>query len=215
MTSRKSESKNPMPRKIDPAPPVEAPVVAPAPKPLIGSNSINHILENSSDFLKNCKKPPLSQQNSLKKIAILVDPQTSRRGQKKKRETISRGNSFYDEQGRIRQTREDVCDCFDNKCPGDNLWIKSIIYWLTFHFISILGCHNPCPSCTSQKCGLKCRVNRKWTYEIIEHDGKDLVLRNPLITTGFLRTWPSSNEIIDLDWPFYIKTFFTFISSCE
>lgn len=71
-------------------------------------------------------------------------------------------NSMYDEYGKIRLTGEDVCDCFDSSCPG---------------------CHFECPTCRSQKCGLRCRVNRKWAYEMIEHDGKTLSKTNPLITT--------------------------------
>lgn len=69
---------------------------------------------------------------------------------------------MYDEKGKIRLTGEDHCDCFDLECPG---------------------CHFPCVECSSQKCGLRCRVNRKWAYEMIEHDGKDLIKTNPLVTT--------------------------------
>lgn len=96
-------------------------------------------------------------------------PENSRR-EKNKRYNFTKpklsnkkgSNSMYDEQGRIRLTKEDACDCFDLSCPG---------------------CHFQCPQCDSQKCGVRCRVNRKWAFEMIEHDGKALLKTNPLITT--------------------------------
>lgn len=66
-------------------------------------------------------------------------------------------SSMFDEKGRYRSNGADICDCLDNTCPG---------------------CHFPCPSCKSTKCGPFCRVNRKWPFETIEHDGKDVVIRN-------------------------------------
>ena len=75
--------------------------------------------------------------------------------------------SMYDEFGLIRQTQEDLCDCFDFTCGG---------------------CHFPCESCGSQKCSIKCRVNRKFSYETIEHDGKGIMLKNPLISIISYRT---------------------------
>lgn len=69
---------------------------------------------------------------------------------------------MYDEVGRIRLTKEDVCDCFEMDCPG---------------------CHFTCEGCGSQKCGVRCRVNRKWAFEAFEHDGKDIVKMNPLLTS--------------------------------
>ncbi|KAG4066210.1 hypothetical protein HA402_000434 [Bradysia odoriphaga] len=68
----------------------------------------------------------------------------------------SRNHSLFDERGRYRNTNADLCDCLED-CPG---------------------CHYPCPQCSSPKCGPVCRVNRKWAYEVIEHDGKDLVIHN-------------------------------------
>lgn len=96
------------------------------------------------------------------------NPENSRR-EKNKRYNFPKpkaakkaSNSMYDEQGRIRLTKEDVCDCFEATCPG---------------------CHFPCENCHSQKCGLRCRVNRRWAFEMIEHDGKTISMTNPLITT--------------------------------
>lgn len=73
-------------------------------------------------------------------------------------ETItSRNSSLYDERGRLRASGIDLCDCLVNSCPG---------------------CHFPCPTCKSSKCGTFCRVNRKWTFDYIEHDGKDYIVAN-------------------------------------
>lgn len=97
------------------------------------------------------------------------NPQNSRR-EKNKRYNFSKPKaaakkgtpSMYDETGKIRATQEDVCDCFESDCPG---------------------CHFPCESCASQKCGQRCRNNRKWAYELIEYDGKNFTKTNPLIQT--------------------------------
>lgn len=69
----------------------------------------------------------------------------------------SRGTGLYDERGRYRNTGADACDCLDDSC---------------------VGCHWPCEMCRSSKCANTCRVTRKWAYETIEHDGKDLVIKN-------------------------------------
>lgn len=97
------------------------------------------------------------------------NPENSRR-EKNKRYNFSKpkpavkkaNNSMFDELGRLRMTREDACDCFELDCPG---------------------CHFPCEACQSPKCGVRCRMNRKWAFEVIEHDGKDVVKTNPLVTT--------------------------------
>lgn len=69
----------------------------------------------------------------------------------------ARSLNVYDEKGRYRSNGGNICDCLDNHCTG---------------------CHFPCPNCKSPKCGTACRANRKWAYECIEHDGKDLVIKN-------------------------------------
>lgn len=72
----------------------------------------------------------------------------------------ARAASMYDERGRLRATGIDLCDCLVDKCPG---------------------CHFPCPTCKSAKCGPFCRVYRKWAWDYIEHDGKDVVITNKSI----------------------------------
>lgn len=117
---------------------------------------------------KSHKKTTLRLRNILdesnSKFLANFDPEKSKREKRKltrrSYSTVASKNTMYDEYGIYRETHIDMCDCLDLKCPG---------------------CHFPCPSCQSSKCGPCCRVSRKWTYEQIEHDGKDLVIRNPFL----------------------------------
>lgn len=98
-------------------------------------------------------------------------PRTSTRVGTKKRKTLFTkskkpvrknsidftSNSIYDGNGKIRGTKENLCDCFDVNCAG---------------------CHFECEMCRSQKCGNVCRRFRKYAFEVIEYDGKDKVDRN-------------------------------------
>lgn len=76
--------------------------------------------------------------------------------QKSHRQKAQKG-SLFDGKGQYRLSGVDVCDCLIQNCPG---------------------CHFPCSSCGSGKCGPLCRVNRKWAFDSVEHDGKDLILIN-------------------------------------
>ena len=61
--------------------------------------------------------------------------------------------TFHDRSGVRMSDGKDVCDCQDTDCPG---------------------CHFPCSACGSEKCGVECRCDRKWTYL------KDIEIENPL-----------------------------------
>jgi ARF7 effector protein C-terminus len=112
----------------------------------------------------------LQMEKEGNKFLADFNPENSRREKNKRFNLVkpakpvkSRGQqSMYDEQGKIRYNKQDICDCFDSDCPG---------------------CHFSCELCGSQKCGLRCRVNRRWAFEVIEHDGKDQVKTNSLLTT--------------------------------
>ncbi|CAH2236307.1 ARL14 effector protein [Pararge aegeria] len=95
------------------------------------------------------------------------DPETSARERRKlnrKSYFMNRTSStkyaskkIYNERGLLKVSGKDFCDCLDEKCPG---------------------CHYPCVRCSSNKCGLDCRVNRKWMYDKIEIEGNDFVIKN-------------------------------------
>ncbi|XP_026738828.1 ARL14 effector protein isoform X1 [Trichoplusia ni] len=70
---------------------------------------------------------------------------------------VRKSKNIYNERGLITVTGKDLCDCLDETCPG---------------------CHFPCSKCNSNKCGLECRVNRKWMYDKIEIEGNDFVVKN-------------------------------------
>ncbi|XP_075166026.1 ARL14 effector protein [Haematobia irritans] len=81
---------------------------------------------------------------------------------REKRKTVKRKpgvntKCLYDEYGKIRHNGKDVCDCMDDDCPG---------------------CWYECENCGSTKCGVQCRVHRKFYYESISFDGKDSTIRN-------------------------------------
>lgn len=91
------------------------------------------------------------------------DPEQSEREKRKLNRRLTHGNKklyVYDENGLLIANKMDLCDCLQVDCPG---------------------CHFPCPKCTSKKCGHECRVNRKWSYEIIENEGNDKKITNLFI----------------------------------
>ncbi|KAG8238464.1 hypothetical protein J437_LFUL016921, partial [Ladona fulva] len=99
-------------------------------------------------------------ENSNMKFMENFDPETSNREKRKLSRKIYSGGkkqaAVYDDKGILISTGLDVCDCMNIHCSG---------------------CHFPCSKCNSQKCGHECRANRKWTYEYIEIDGSDIVIK--------------------------------------
>ncbi|XP_039436864.1 ARL14 effector protein [Culex pipiens pallens] len=100
------------------------------------------------------------------KFLANFNPSTSRREKRKltrkstPQVTEKKQTGLYTDRGVHRESGKDMCDCLDMTCSG---------------------CHFPCPCCESSKCGTHCRVSRKWMYETIEHDAKDLIIRNKLM----------------------------------
>ncbi|XP_055627623.1 ARL14 effector protein [Toxorhynchites rutilus septentrionalis] len=100
------------------------------------------------------------------KFLANFNPETSRREKRKlnRKSTplvVPKTTGIYNEKGIHRDSGRDMCDCLDLGCSG---------------------CHFPCQCCGSAKCGPHCRVTRKWMYETIEHDAKDLVIKNKLLS---------------------------------
>ncbi|CAG9804425.1 unnamed protein product [Chironomus riparius] len=128
------------------------------PSPTISSQQKNkrdlETLQYSSNFLDNFN--PQNSRREKNKRRTQQQQQTTRPQAKK----TYNYTAIYDEQGRLKVNNQDICDCFDFLCPG---------------------CHFPCHYCASQKCGMRCRVNRKFMYDAIEHDGKDHVINNPFL----------------------------------
>lgn len=86
------------------------------------------------------------------------DPEKSNREKRKMSRKLAQTRSAYNEYGHIRHSDMDICDCMDVNCPG---------------------CWFECENCGSTKCGLQCRVNRKFFFEAISYDGKDGTFLNP------------------------------------
>lgn len=109
---------------------------------------------NSSNFLDDFN--PLNSQRERNKQQ--KNQYTFNKHVKKTTKKIT--GALYDEHGRFKSTGQDVCDCFSTDCSG---------------------CQMECEYCSSPKCGLRCRINRKFMYDAIEFDGKDKVINNPFI----------------------------------
>ncbi|XP_033153020.1 ARL14 effector protein isoform X2 [Drosophila mauritiana] len=84
-----------------------------------------------------------------------LDSENKKKGRKKCQ------NGAYDEYGNIRSNGMDICDCMNQECDG---------------------CWYNCRSCGSTRCGPQCRSNRKFFYEDITYDGKDLNIQNKYIS---------------------------------
>lgn len=126
-------------------------------------------------------KPVTSFETAKKSTApsFKTQPKISSRTGTKKRKAVftkpkktaridSSTNLFYDGTGKIRGTKENVCDCFDIDCAG---------------------CHFECEICQSQKCGNVCRRFRKFAFEAIEYDGKDKIEKNKNIQSDPSKDW--------------------------
>nr|ACN10393.1 C11orf46 homolog [Salmo salar]ACN12756.1 C11orf46 homolog [Salmo salar] len=70
------------------------------------------------------------------------------------RQTIGAKSKVYDSKGRLLSCGKDICDCLDADC---------------------MGCFYPCPECSSRRCGVECRCDRKWLYEQVEVEGGEII----------------------------------------
>ena len=117
----------------------------------IVSRSLSNCSEESAERLRKSLAfrspgPQLSDFNpdksrrEMQKIQRLVQKQ---QGSKKRWRKSQKQHKFHDQSGIRISDGKDICDCQDLNCPG---------------------CHFPCPSCGSEKCGVECRCERHWTY---------------------------------------------------
>ncbi|XP_026873485.2 ARL14 effector protein [Electrophorus electricus] len=70
------------------------------------------------------------------------------------RQSMAAKSKVYDSRGLLISCGRDLCDCLDVDC---------------------MGCFYPCPHCTSRKCGVECRCDRKWLYEQVEVEGGEII----------------------------------------
>ena len=95
---------------------------------------------------------PEESTREVRKLTRLCTPKGSR-GRAKITKAKQSKRAVHDVSGRLISNNLDLCDCQNVNCPG---------------------CHFPCPSCGSEKCGVECRCGRNWTY------CKDVVTVDPL-----------------------------------
>lgn len=60
----------------------------------------------------------------------------------------------------INGIKLNLCDCLEKDCPG---------------------CFFKCENCSSNKCGVVCRVGRTYMVDYIEQDGKPEITMNPYL----------------------------------
>ncbi|CAL9701355.1 unnamed protein product [Knipowitschia caucasica] len=108
------------------------------------------------------KEAPAAPSNQTVRVP---DPRREKRGgargrggrkQVADRQSLNAKSKVYDSQGRLLSNGKDLCDCLDGDC---------------------MGCFFPCPDCSSRKCGVECRCDRKWLYEQVEVEGGH-IMRN-------------------------------------
>lgn len=95
------------------------------------------------------------EMRKLKRLNMKLEKDTTKRIKRRQQRQRKRPQkqTFHDRSGVRMSDGRDVCDCQDTDCPG---------------------CHFPCSSCGSEKCGVECRCDRQWTYL------KDIEIENPM-----------------------------------
>lgn len=136
-------------------------------------SSDHHSESNSSKYQRNLDQRMKRQIAEVNRSQFLKDfiPEMSSREMNKQKQRFgatsyssqSYRSTMYNEKGEFRKRNmktQDLCDCLSLSCAG---------------------CFLPCKKCRSTKCGVVCRCNRKWVIEEIECDGKDLIIKNPIL----------------------------------
>lgn len=119
--------------------------------------------QTSSHYSTRRKAALAAKQAEISKFMENFDPENSIREKRKNTRKVAARRvpgALHDEAGIHIGTEWDLCDCLQRNCKG---------------------CHFPCKKCSSQKCGLDCRSNRKFIYEEIEYHGYDFIVKNPTI----------------------------------
>lgn len=97
---------------------------------------------------------PDTSRREMRKLKRLAQKDPANRIKRRQRQRRRPEKQIFHDRSGVRMSDgRDVCDCQDTNCPG---------------------CHFPCPSCGSEKCGVECRCDRQWTYL------KDVEIENPL-----------------------------------
>ena len=89
---------------------------------------------------------PENSMRELRKISRLISDTGSTgkgKGRSGRKAKADAKPALHDVSGRLVSNNMDLCDCQNERCPG---------------------CHFPCSSCGSEKCGVECRCNRIWSY---------------------------------------------------
>ncbi|XP_071482046.1 ARL14 effector protein-like isoform X1 [Diadema antillarum] len=90
---------------------------------------------------------PEESEREKRKLRRLQEEETLRSKQKR---------TMYNDQGHLSETGQDLCDCLDKNCPG---------------------CHYPCKTCNSVKCGPVCRCKRKWVFDQVEDEEQNYLIK--------------------------------------
>lgn len=108
------------------------------------------------------ENPPAPPTSQLDRDRVRGDPRREKRGggrgrggrKQMDRQALNAKSKVYDANGRLLSNGKDLCDCLDVDC---------------------MGCFFPCPECSSRKCGVECRCDRKWLYEQVEVEGGQII----------------------------------------
>ena len=117
---------------------------------------------SNTKILKNGNENPAKNELKFKVLDSTYNSPWDVNKLTSKQPVKTKKGALYDKHGIHRQSGRDLCDCM---------------------LLSCSGCHFPCSSCRSNKCGHICRVNRDFVYNGLFYDGKDLEYKNPMMNS--------------------------------